>query len=155
MPTIEISDQGQAALSFDLIDILTVIEPFSLGLEWYFMEFELGSFVGADQQNVRPSVIALWDRIQESKNGIRISWQELKDFARNVRQTDMALLLALRPGNEPPMEPLDLNSQQFDIVVQAVDFSFWAVTTRNDELIARLNDHFKSTQIVESTRRYH
>jgi hypothetical protein len=92
---------------------------------------------GVREGNIQPGVLAFWHKIQESKNGVRISWEELKEFAGTLIQTDLTVLLALGPGGRPPIEPVDLNSEQFEIVVQASDFDLWAVTTPNQTLIAR------------------
>lgn len=156
MSTIEISDQREGALSFDMIDLLAVIEPFASGLDWYFVDFYVGSFhTMADTEHVEPWVLALWHAVEESKEPTRVSWATLKDFARHVRQTDMCLLIGVRPNSKPPSEPLDPNSEGFEIVVQAFDFTFWAVTSRNRSLEERLLGHFKNTVTVANTRRYY
>jgi len=40
MPTIEILDKSDHTPSFDLEEVLAVVQPFSPGLEWYFVELE-------------------------------------------------------------------------------------------------------------------
>lgn len=157
MPTIEISDQNDKGLSFDLIDVLEVIEPFSAGLEWYLAEFQLGSFhpKAEDTPNVEPWVLALWRAVESSNTPQRLTWETLVGFARNVRQTDSCLILAIRHGASPPNEPLDLNADDFEVVVQAVDSTFWAITARNEALIERLASNFRDTKLAEKTYRYH
>jgi hypothetical protein len=155
MPTIEISDlRPDEVLSFDLIDILRLIEPFGVGLDWYFIEFELGSFLGARENKVSERTLSLWRNIKKSQDGTRVSWNDLTDFALNLIQTDMALLVGVAPGSARPTEPLDLSSEDFNIVIQAVDCAFWAVTARNEEVITRIKNHFHSTEIVEKAKRH-
>jgi hypothetical protein len=157
MPTIEISDQNDKGLSFDLIDVLEVIEPYSAGLEWYLAEFQLGSFhpKAEDTPNVEPWVLALWRAVENSNTPQRLTWETLAGFARAVRQTDSCLIFAIRPGTSPPHEPLDLNGGNFEVVVQAVDSTFWAITARNEALIERLAGNFRDTKLAEKTYRYH
>jgi hypothetical protein len=157
MPTIEISDKNERRLSFDLVDLLRIIEPFCRELDWYFIEFQLGSFYPAHPPDpeVESWVLTLWHAIERRKGGIKVSWDTLLQFAKNVRQTDSCLLLGLKAGSAAPQEPLDLNGTELGLVVQAVDSSFWAVTTRNEALIGRLRDHFRNIEVVEGTRRYH
>jgi hypothetical protein len=157
MLTIEIFDQNDKHLSFDLIDILKVIEPFSADLEWYLAEFQIGSFhpKAADTPNVEPWVLALWRAVENGNTPKRLTWETLVEFARNVRQTDSCLILATKPGTLPPEEPLNLNGEGLEIVVQAVDSTFWAVTSRNKASIERLANEFHDTKFVEKTSRYH
>lgn len=158
MSTIQVSDKNDKHyLSFDLMDVLKVIEPFSGGLEWYLAEFQLGSFhpKAADTPDVEPWVLALWRAVENGNTPKRLTWQTLVEFARNVRQTDSCLFLATRPGALPPEELLDLNGEDLEIVVQAVDSTFWAITSRNEALIERLASSFHDTKLVEKTHRYH
>jgi hypothetical protein len=156
MPTIEINDTNESTLSFDMIDILTVLEPFARELDWYFIEFVPGVFVGATdpEPNVKPWVIALYHQIERSERAVKVSWETLKNFARNIVQTEMTLLVALKPGEKEPLIPVDVNSTEFEIVLQGVDNSFWAVTTKNDAIIHQLKLRFKNTEIVPGTRSY-
>jgi len=157
MPTIEISDEHNGVLSFDLSDILGVLEPFAREFEWYISEFVPSVFVGANDvpPRVEPWVIALWHQIEESKVPIRLSWARLIEFARNLMQTENATLFALKPGSILPDPPPDLNSDKFEIVVQGVDTSFWAITTRNPTIIDQLRVRFKDTKIVPRTAAYY
>ncbi len=139
-----------------MIEVLTTIEPFASSLDWYVAQFYLGSFhVNADTGKVKPWVLALWHAVEQGKEPTRLSWETLLDSARHVRQTDMCELIGVKPNTGAPKEPLDLNSENFEIVVQAVDFSFWAVTTRNYALIERLQQRFKETKLVQTAQRYH
>lgn len=157
MPTIEIFE-GKGDLSFDLAQVLAVIEPSTSTLEWYAVEFEPTFLVGPDgtkEQSPPQWVLDLWHRIENCKNGIKVSWQELKEFAKHAGQTINALFIAIRPGHPPPVEPLDLNSSTYEIVVQAFDATMWAITSQNEALLDTLRKHFKDTKIVAQTSRYY
>lgn len=157
MPTIEISDEDSGVLSFDLSDILAILEPFAREFEWYIFEFVPSVFVGANDAPPRVErwVVALWHQVEESKAPIKLSWTQLMKFACNVMQTERAMLFALKPGSVLPDPPLDLNSDEFEIVVQGVDTSFWAITTRNATIIDQLTVRFKDTKIVPRTAAYY
>ena len=47
MPTVEISDSNDEVLSFDLADVLAVLEPFARNLEWYIVELDPTVLLGA------------------------------------------------------------------------------------------------------------
>lgn len=157
MPTIEIF-QGRGASSFDLSEILALIEPFTDGLEWYAFEFEPTFLLGKDGTNKQAPpewVLTLWHRIEEAENGIKVDFQEMKKFATYVGQTINALFIAIGSGGTPPVEPIDLNSPQYDIVVQAFDATLWAVTSHDQTLIETIEKHFTDTKIVAQTSRYY
>lgn len=156
MPTIEISDKNQqGSLSFDLHHMLREIEPFADKLDWYVVDFEPGLGFGRPDGDVPSWVPSLYDAIKKGDGPIKVSWLTLKDFARNVVQTDVALLVGKREGSLPPNAPINPNDEQFEIVVQAVDSTFWAVTTADQALLARLRAHYTDTKLVEATRLYH
>jgi hypothetical protein len=157
MTTAEISDSNGEILSFDLADILMILEPFARNLEWHVVELETSVLVGASdpQPSVKPWVIELLNQIRMNSTPTRILWDRLFDLSRNIIQTEMGLLLAIKPGNEPPRHPFDLNSERFEIVVQGVDNTFWAVTSHDDEIINQLKRRFKDVQVVAGTQIYY
>jgi hypothetical protein len=158
MPTIQIFDLDERRiLAFDMVDILQLIEPFATGLRWYIARCEIVCLVNGTSEikDAIPAwVLGLRSTLADSKEIVAIEWDTLKEFARNILQTEWANLIAVNPGATPPAEPLDLNNPAFEIVVQAVDTGFWAITTRNDALIANVANHFKATKIVEKAVRY-
>jgi len=156
MPTLEISDSKDGVLSLDLADILGVLEPFARNLEWYVAELAPSVLLGAadPQPAVKSSVLELLNQIKMSSAPVKLSWERLSELSQNIVQTEMGLLFAIEPKREIPSQPFDLNSSRFEIVVQGVDTSFWAVTTRKSEIIDQLKKRFKNIQIVASTQTY-
>src|SRR4029077_1183607 len=101
MTTAEISDSNGEILSFDLADILMILEPFARNLEWHVVELETSVLVGASdpQPSVKPWIIELLNQIRMNSTPTRILWDRLFDLSRNIIQTEMGLLLAIKPGN--------------------------------------------------------
>jgi hypothetical protein len=159
MPTVEIRyEAGECPATFDLTDILASVEPFVDGLTWYFVEFDPVLLLGADgtPNTVPPSwVSSLWREIEKGESHVKVEWQTLREFARHVAQTNMALLVGLDSSQELPPEPLDLNSPHLAIVIQALDAHMWAITTRSAQLIKAIKAQFQKAKIVEKTQRYY
>jgi|SRR5580693_4682890 hypothetical protein len=159
MTTVEIkSETGDYAAEFNLSDILMLVEPFAKGLVWYLVEFDPVQLLGADgTPNTVPPVwvSSLWHEVEKGENRTKVDWQTLRAFARYVAQSNMALLIALDPGENLPPEPLDLNSPEFAIVIQCLDAYMWAITTQSTPLIQAIKSKFKDAEVVEKTQRYH
>ena len=157
MPTVEISDSNDEVLSFDLADILAVLEPFARNLEWYIVELDPMVLLGANDPKpaVKSWVLELLKQIKVSSSPVKLSWEMLSDLSRNIVQTEMGLLFAIEPSGEVPNQPFDLNSDKFEVVIQGVDTSFWAVTTRKNNIVDQLKQRFREVEIVASTRTYY
>src|SRR6266849_2466942 len=156
MPTLEIFDQHNGFLSFDLHDILEVIEPFASQLCWYVIEFE-PAVVSAAESNGKGSppswVTELW---QKSETGVVqcLSWTRLKKLSTYVTQTRNALFVAIDPGTPAPDPSLDPNDERYRLVIQAVDTTFWAVTTRAENVLPALKKRFNDVKLQSATKRY-
>ena len=157
MPTVEISDSNDEVLSFDLADILAALEPFARNLEWYIVELDFVVLLGANDPKpaVKPWVLELLNQIKMSSTPVKLSWERLSDLSRNIVQTGMGLLFAIEPSSEVPTHPFNLNSDKFEVVIQGVDTTFWAVTTRRNDIVDQLKQRFKEVEIVASTRTYY
>lgn len=157
MGTIEIPYEYGAA-AFGMKETLPLIEPLAAALDWYVVEFEPSSMVGeGGNRELAPPrwVSALRHEIEQSEQPLRIEWQTLKAFSSYVGHTDNALLIGLRPGQSLPCEPIDLNSPDLVIVLQAVDSTLWAITSEQRELLEVLHEHFKDAKMVSGTSRYY
>lgn len=157
MSTVEIPyEYGPEA--FDLTEVLAVIEPFAHNLHWYLIEFDPSVFVAVKGNYELPApawVLALWRSVEETTGGVRVDWQTLQAFSTHVTQTADALVIALKPEQAVPPEPLDLNSSYFTIVLQAHDATLWAITSEDNELLGAAFKRFPAATTVEKTYRYH
>ena len=156
MPTLEIFDKRNGFLSFDLGDLLEVIAPFASHLDWYVVQFEPAVLAGRQDKakDSPPSwVTELW---QKSEAGIvqALSWERLKELSAHIAQTMNALLVATDPGTPALSSALNLNDERYRLVIQAVDTSFWAVTTHEENVLQALKARFNDVKLQPATQRY-
>jgi hypothetical protein len=156
MPTLEIFDKRNGFLSFDLGDLLEVIAPFAPRLDWYVVEFEPAVLDGR-QDRARDSppswITELWKK-SEAGTVQALSWERLKELSTHVTQTMNALFVATDPGTPVPNSSLDPNDERYRLVVQAVDTSFWAVTTHDENVLQALKARFNDVKLQPATKRY-
>lgn len=158
MTTIEILDREQGYFSPELKEMLRVIGPFGEDLEWYVVEFEPAFLLGSDglaNQHLPGWIRELLDEVRMASSGVRIDWTKLREFSMFVGQTESALLIATKPGEAAPVEPIDLNNPVWEIVLQAFDASLWAVTSSNQALLDAITTAFRQTKVVASASRYY
>ena len=155
MPTLEIFDKRNGFLSFDLGDLLEVIAPFASHLDWYVVQFEPAVLGRQDKAKGSPPswVTELW---QKSEAGVvqAVSWKRLKELSAHITQTMNALLVAIDPGTPALSSVLDPNDECYRLVIQAVDTSFWAVTTRDENVLQALRTRFNDVKLQPATQRY-
>lgn len=152
MPTLEIFDKHNGFLSFDLRDVLEVIEPLASRLDWYVVEFEPA--VMATAEGSPPNwVTELWHK-SETGAVERLSWKRLKQLSTHVTQTMNALFVAVDQGGPAPAPSLDPNDEQYRLVIQAVDTSFWAVTSHDENVLQALRGRFHDLKLRSATQRY-
>lgn len=156
MPTLEIFDKRNGFLSFDLRDLLEVIEPFAAPLDWYVVEFEPAVLAASAEhgKGSPPSwVTELWHK-SETGAVEALSWERLKDLSTHVTQTMNGVFVAADPGQPAPSPSLDPNDEHYRIVIQAVDTSFWAVTSHDENVLQALKGRFKDVKLRPATQRY-
>src|SRR5207302_1359326 len=121
MPTIEILDKSDHMPSFDLEEVLAVVQPFSPGLEWYFVELEPVRLVASRgaEDDPPPWVSQLFQEIKKKPSGAKVEWRKVEEFAHHIKQTIDAILIGVQPGVGAPTAPIDPNDPEYDIVIQA------------------------------------
>ncbi len=156
MPTLEIFDKRNDFLSFDLRDLLEVIEPFASRLDWYVVEFEPAVLSAAAEhgKGSPPSwVTELWHK-SEAGAVEAISWERLKELSTHITQTMNALFVGTDAGAPAPTLTLDPNDEHYKLVIQAVDTSFWAVTSHDENVLQALKGRFNDVKLRPATQRY-
>jgi hypothetical protein len=151
MSTVEIHDEDERGiLAFDLTNIADVVEPFATNLDWYVVEFEPVGLIGSNNSADPPLwVAALYKRLKTESHSVKIEWSTLKQFAHYIKQTIDMTLIGVLPGGTQPTVPIDINDLKYEIVIQAIDTSLWAVTSRNRDLLERIKNSFKETRIID------
>ena len=155
MPTIEIFDhEAGGAEGFrylvEMHKIVAAVDEFGSRLDWYVVEMFVNVLTGGEEE----WILDLCRRCERLAEPPRITWQEIMRFGKEVGQVESCVLIGARPGGEPPAEPIDLNSKSWEMVIQSVDVTFWAITSHDQTLLERVRAAFKETKAVESTKRY-
>jgi hypothetical protein len=158
MTTLEIREFEEGEFLIGIQPILSVIETFAVDLDWYLVEFTPSVLVGDfDSAEPPPQWIKelRYDHdYGKSTNLPKMSWQELQHLSKYVVQFVGVLLIATKTGHASPVEPIDLNSEDWEMVVQAVDSSFWVITSQNQKLLEAVRAKFSDVHTTDATRRY-
>jgi hypothetical protein len=156
MPTLEIFDQQNGVLSFDLRDILNVIAAYVERLNWYVVEFEPAVLTGGRDKSAPPPPLWVTELWRKSETGAvqPLKWERLKELSIHVLQTMNALFVATEPGTAAPDSSVDPNDAGCALVIQAVDTSFWAVTSKDNAVLNALKAHFHDVRMESGTKRY-
>lgn len=157
MTTLEIRQFEQGKFLIGIQPILSVIKAFAVDLDWYLVEFDPVVLVGQfDSAEPPPQwVVDLqYDHDFGAPTPIKMSWQELQNLSKYVVQFGGVLLIATTTGQAGPVEPIDLNSKDWEMVVQAVDSSFWAITSQNQKLLEAVRSAFTDVRTTDGTIRY-
>lgn len=149
MQTIRVQDhEPHEALAFDLRDLLAECGEYSQRtwiawrVDWVAAEShgpELEYFLSVCHG---PDMIAPNDQLV-------FTFAELQGCARCVGQTENGFFMARRPEFEmesvPLLRTLADCERISDLIIHAFDFSFWEVTTEDENLIHRLASKYKQT----------
>ena len=84
-------------------------------------------------------------------NQMQSTFSALQKCAQYVGQTENGFFLAVRPACEqiPMLHTLSDCEEISDLIIHAFDFSFWEVTTEDDNLMQRLADKYSQTEIFD------
>lgn len=84
-------------------------------------------------------------------NQMQVSFSALQKCAEHIGQTENGFFLAVRPGCQqiPMLHSLSDCEEISDLIIHAFDFSFWEVTTENDNLIQRLASKYTQTEVFD------
>jgi hypothetical protein len=149
MKTLRIRDNDEGWLTFDIADILDECEQYKertwvlWGVVWSPNE----SCITDDSRNF--FVTNCFEQLQSAPDR-QVSWSfiELRRCADCVLQTEEAVFLALRRAVQhvPKLRSLDDCTKIADLVIQAFDFTFWEVTTEDEDLLSRLSSRFHNVE---------
>jgi hypothetical protein len=143
MNKLKIMDEKNGALSFDLIDILIPMEKFCKSYEWAILDIYLTSKYGSQL-----NVLELEDKVNNNDILFVLSFEELKHLAAKFNQLLDGKILGSKikfPRKDYSKKYLELNA---DIIIEAVDSSYWTVYSKNKELITILENIFKNTELI-------
>lgn len=138
MKTLRIKDYGpNGCLAFDLRDILSECHEYS-NRRW--VAFDVDCF-GSEWYDVFS---------QAPDQQVELSFEQLVSYAKNVGQTIDGLFVALKPNSStiPVLQTLTDYEQISDLVIQAVDSTFFEVCTDDENLISKLRNKFRDVTLT-------
>jgi hypothetical protein len=129
-------------LSFDLKDILRCLGPSIHNYSWLITELDC---TGEDTERICESVE------KSSNKGLAISADDLLQVSQRILQTIDATIIGMRKK-----EPNSLNNgftdlehfphDDTELIIRAIDSSFFEVITKDEEHVQRLEKCFKNTR---------
>lgn len=128
MSILEISDATErGSLAFDLVDILDLF-----GQDCQFQKWRIESLEAVAKPLSELNVLNLEHRINESEGGLLIGWQELREIAKTIYQTNNCKIVSVS-----------------GISIEAQDSTCWVVSCLTPELTARIRARFKMVREVK------
>jgi hypothetical protein len=142
---IEIKDKDNGgALNYDLIDILKTLPDEIRNYKWVILELEARTF-----NNCPFNILELEGKINNSKKGLELTWEELVILARNFYQVIDTTVVGFEFDKEiRAFDPkVDLTSI-CDIFIKAIDSSVWEIFTKESIVLDKFNTRFKDIKIL-------
>jgi hypothetical protein len=119
------------------------MEKFCKSYEWAILDIYLTSKYGSQL-----NVLELEDKVNNNDILFVLSFEELKHLAAKFNQLLDGKILGSKikfPRKDYSKKYLELNA---DIIIEAVDSSYWTVYSKNKELITILENIFKNTELI-------
>ncbi|MDP9371533.1 MAG: hypothetical protein M3Q65_03565 [Chloroflexota bacterium] len=131
-------------LALDLLDLLPLVAPEGRQLVWAILELEGEGVLPNDRYR---------QETEDSPTGAVVSWDELIAIARAVKQVLWGVFVGCTAASViPRLHPdTDLYSQS-EIVIEAIDSTYWRVYARDDRVLQRLGAAFREVKMVALSR---
>ncbi len=141
---IRILDNKNEIVSVKLSDILDVISYGEL-FNWSI----LYSYVIL-KPNQGITIFELEEKTNNSENGYKVSWEQLKQLAeKNHQAIDITLIGC---NNDKLLHRYEDDKEMYetcDIVIEMIDGGFWEIFSRDFDLISKLKEKFKETELLK------
>lgn len=124
-------------LAPDLRDLLPLLQPEGPGLVWAVLYLEAFGYV-------QP----MYSRVEESPDGVIVTWAELCEFAAKEFQTIWGEFVGCRDRAsipEPRADGADLYGP-CEFVLEAIDSSYWTVYAKDDAILDRFRAAFRDVR---------
>ena len=90
----------------------------------------------------------LMKEVADQEHGLLVTWEELAELADKVRQSYELLIVGFRDGsNLAELRPATDLSENWPIILELIDCSFWRVSAREPEVIRILRSKFASRDL--------
>ena len=142
MQRIEIYDRDKTGvLAPDFATMLGLIESYRDDLRWFLLEIE-----ATGQLEGEETMLELENRIRRSPHGVELDWQEANAIAKQISQAINLTLVGCRRDEPPPSMPFEIGD--VELVIEIVDSTFCAVSTRSPDLMFLVRSQFLNTKLV-------
>ncbi len=142
MNKIKIAD-GDEFLSFDLVDILICIKSRVIIYNWAILDIYCTS---KNKSNF--NILNFEKQVNSKKNLFVLDFEGLLALSTKINQTIDGIFIASK-NNLPPNKPNTTKLEQnFDVVIEVIDSSYWTVYSKDSEIIKLLKDRFNNTEII-------
>jgi hypothetical protein len=140
---IELRGDNPAVLDVGLDEILRAIEPFSAHLVWSILDLNAeGRLTG------RLAMRDLMEEVEQSPRGVVMDWPQFRAFARDVSQVVDGIFVGCRDAASIPAlrQGADLLTPS-EIVLQAIDSTLWQVYARDERVLQRIEQQWRSERV--------
>ena len=142
MGVIEISDKtASGVLAFDLAELLDVLGPVGQTLWWGILELNATGDLGAT------NILDLEGEIARSRNGLIVSWEELRKLGHSVSQVVDGVFVGCRDSRDiPELRPGVNIYAPSEVVLEAIDSSLWRVFSKDGAILDRFRSAFVNVE---------
>ncbi len=127
-------------LALDLVDLLALVAPEGRQLVWAILELEGEGVLPDDRYR---------QEIEASPTGAVVNWDELVAIAHALKQVIWGVFVGCTDASAvPSLHPdADLYNPS-EIVIEAIDSTYWRVYARDDRVLQRLGAAFRDVKMV-------
>lgn len=150
---VEIHDLDERnVLAFDLVELFDALAPRAAALDWIVTDYDPVT----DEADVEAFADTVFEaQTRSPRSGVRITGTELRALGDRARQTIDGQFIGIPPKSRSAIHELvDLRafpSSDAELVLKAVDSSFWIVITKSAEDTAAIRRHFQDVREANRT----
>lgn len=142
---IRILDKKNNVVSVELLDILQEIRGGS-SFHWSILYIYTTGDLGPGK-----SIPDLEKEIIESKNGMKLSWDDLIDLSNKLWEIiDITIIASKNSSMIKRYEDDQAMYEKCDIVIEMIDSGYWEIFSNDMKLIDRMQEKFKETEHLDT-----
>lgn len=143
--TLRIDDKdARGFLAVDLKTLLDVVGDDGATLVWTVQALSVSGTLGDGR-----SVVELEEESRRPPHGLVMSWNDLTSLASRLTQVQDGVFAGCAAQDQIPAAGDDeALYRQTEIVLEAIDSSFWNVYSSDQNLLKRFRERFRSTRMV-------
>lgn len=141
-----LSRLGSNFLDVRLEDILSVITDIGEGYSWVMFEIN----ASLNEWVEKPDYNDLDNWVNESSDGMELSWDELVKLAPIFHQIIDTIIVAYKDENHKPIigKGTVALMETSEIVLELVDSTFWEIYTKDAKILDRFKKKFKDVSFI-------